>query len=108
MTGPLSSGLNVRPDSPMSDAYWLAVHDARVVELEGALDEMYRFTVVPRRSVDRIRRAIAEGRDAEDYLIDIENGLQACAELAVRMDTRPAACPECHGTGHRLPSKDAS
>jgi hypothetical protein len=37
--------------------------------------------VVPRRSVDRIRRAVSEGRDPEPYVEDIESGIAHAEEL---------------------------
>lgn len=72
-----------------------------------AFEEMYRLSVIPRRSVDRIGRAVADGRDPWPYLDDIEKGLGAMADLAMRMDDQPPACPHCLGTGHALPKPDA-
>jgi hypothetical protein len=79
-----------------------------VGELENALDEMYRLTVIPRRSVDRIRAALRVGESPEPYLKDIEEGMQACVDLANRMDNRPVVCPHCLGTGHPLPERQPS
>lgn len=64
-----------------------------------ALDMMFSATVIPRRSVDRIRRAIAEGRDVEPYLQDIEDGMRQCGALYEEMEGRPPSCPACNGTG---------
>jgi hypothetical protein len=38
--------------------------------------------VIPRRSVDRVRHAIADGRDPEVFLQDIEDGLNYAYDLA--------------------------
>lgn len=69
---------------------------------KNAVEMMRCNIVVPNRSVDRIRRAIAEGRDAEPYLRDIEEGLGGAFEIAREMDDRPKSCPHCLGTGHVL------
>lgn len=73
-----------------------------------AFDEMYRLTVSPRRSVNRIRRAIAAGIDPADFLKDIEEGLQACVDLTNRMDDCPPVCPLCLGSGHADSSSEPS
>jgi hypothetical protein len=67
---------------------------------KNAVELMFYASVVPRRSVDRIRRAITEGRDPEPYLGDIEAGMASIAETYQMMDDRLPACPTCLGTGH--------
>lgn len=78
-----------------------AVHaaaDARTQETEDlatALDYARAAVVVPARSVDRIRRALAEGRDIEDYLDDIANG---CREVEQIVNSALAGCFPNGGT----------
>ena len=59
----------------------------RDVELwRDAFDEVARLTVIPFRSVQRVRNAISEGRDAEPYLHDMEICLRSIAKLVQEME----------------------
>lgn len=71
-------------------------------ELYDLCQEMYRLTVVPRRSIDRARAAIKRGEDPEDSLRDME-GLNGCVAIAKAADElmRVPVCSSCGGTGHR-------
>lgn len=50
--------------------------------------------VIPSRSVRRIRRALAEGRDIEPYLADIESGVAQVMALADAHE-ESRRCPVC-------------
>lgn len=67
-------------------------------ELVDTIDAMFSASVIPRRSVDRIRRALAEGGNPELYLDDIERGMQQIAALYDEHDERKT-CTACGGTG---------
>jgi predicted Zn-ribbon and HTH transcriptional regulator len=71
-------------------------------ELYDLCQEMYRLTVIPRRSIDRVREAIKREEDPEPYLQDMEE-LNRCVSSANAAEVlmRTPACSSCGGTGHR-------
>lgn len=71
-----------------------------VADLQDAIEGMRCAIVVPRRSVERVRRALAEGRDPEPYLDDILTGLESATAIADRVEGE--ACSHCHGTGREV------
>jgi hypothetical protein len=60
---------------------------------------MFSASVIPARSVGRVRRAIKEGRDPEPYLQDMEDGLAQIRALYNELCPPPVFCPTCNGTG---------
>ena len=59
-----------------------------------AAEEMYCASVIPRRSVNRIRRAIKDGIDPEPFLEDIEKGMETILRVYRDADEGPRAAKQ--------------
>lgn len=67
-------------------------------DLAEAIDAMLSASIIPRRSTDRIRDALREGRTVEPHLTDIDDGMREIADIYDRVELD--VCPACRGTGH--------
>jgi hypothetical protein len=71
-------------------------------DLRDTAEAMFSASVIPHRSVERIRRALNEDppRVIEGYLRDIERGMVQIRALYAEM--QPDLCPICGGTGRAV------